>query len=217
MLFSYAVSVLGSGILAFGLYHVHSFSNITEGGILGLTLLLQHWLNISPALSGFVLNVLCYAIGWKLLGGGFLKISLFAAASFSAIYAICEQFPPLWPQLAQMPLLAAVVGALFVGVGVGLCVWVGSAPSGDDSLSMAMSKLTGIPIQWAYLAGDLLVLGLSLTYIPAGRLLYSLLTVLISGQVIGLVQKLPRKKSGTAQEGLAAAEKTPSNDKAESL
>lgn len=193
MLYSYAVSVLGSGILAFGLYHVHSFSQITEGGILGMTLLLQYWLHISPAVSGFLMNALCYFIGWKLLGGSFLKISLFSAASFSAIYALCEQFPPLWPQLAQMPLLAAVLGAVFVGVGVGICVRVGSAPSGDDSLAMAISKLSGMSIQWAYLIFDLLVLGLSLTYIPAGRLLYSLLTVVISGQLVGWIQKFPGK------------------------
>ena len=38
---------------------------------------------------------------------------------------------------------------------------------------------------------DLVVLGLSLTYIPLRRIGYSLLTVLISGQLIGLVQRLP--------------------------
>ena len=46
-------------------------------------------------------------------------------------------------------------------------------------------------IQWAYLSTDLVVLGLSLTYIPLRRIGYSLLTVLISGQLIGLVQRLP--------------------------
>ena len=45
------LSLLGSGVLAFGLYNVHSLSGVTEGGALGLTLLLQHWLGISPAWS----------------------------------------------------------------------------------------------------------------------------------------------------------------------
>lgn len=47
---------------------------------------------------------------------------------FSLIYAIVEQFPPLWPQLAQMPLVASLLGAVFVGVGAGLCVRAGGAP-----------------------------------------------------------------------------------------
>ncbi len=38
--------LIGSAILAFGLYHVHSQSNVTEGGALGATLLIQHWFHI---------------------------------------------------------------------------------------------------------------------------------------------------------------------------
>ena len=60
--------LLGSAILAFGLYNIHSMSNVTEGGILGLTLLLEYWFGISPSVSGFVLTILCYFLGWKLLG-----------------------------------------------------------------------------------------------------------------------------------------------------
>jgi hypothetical protein len=36
------MSILGGGVLAFGLYHVQSISGVTEGGALGLTLLLNH-------------------------------------------------------------------------------------------------------------------------------------------------------------------------------
>ena len=32
------LALAGSAILAFGLYNVHSFSNVTEGGVLGMTL-----------------------------------------------------------------------------------------------------------------------------------------------------------------------------------
>lgn len=190
---AWAASILGSAILAFGLYHVHSVSAVTEGGVLGMTLLLQHWLGISPAITGFVMNALCYLLGWKMLGKRFLFCSAVSTVSFSAVYALCQQFPPLWPGLAQQPLLAAVLGALFVGVGAGLCVRVGGAPSGDDAMAMALSKATRLGIQWIYLASDLVVLGLSVSYIPLSRIGYSLLTVLLSGQLIGLMQKIPAK------------------------
>ena len=180
-----------SVFLAFGLYHVHSISGITEGGVLGATLLLDHWLSLSPAVSGFVMNLLCYAWGWRLLGKSFIAYSLIATVGFSAAYKVFELFPPLWPQLAELPLLAAVAGALFVGVGAGLSVRAGGASGGDDALAMCLAHVTGIGIQWAYLSTDLVVLGLSLTYIPLRRIGYSLLTVLISGQLIGLVQRLP--------------------------
>ena len=159
----------GSAILAFGLYQVHSISGVTEGGVLGLTL----------------------------LGRGFVWRSIVAGGAFSLFYAVFEQFPILFPELAEHPLIAAVAGAMFVGVGVGLCVRAGGAPGGDDALSMSLEHVTHLPIQWIYLISDLIVLGLSLTYIPLRRILYSLLTVILSGQLIGIVQRAGKREKGS--------------------
>lgn len=183
------ITLLSAAFLAFGMYNVHSISGITEGGVLGVVLLIQHWLHISPALSSLVLNGLCYLLGWRTFGKSFLIYSAVSALGYSLSYSICELFPPIYPQIAQMPLAAAIAGSIFVGVGCGICVRIGAAPSGDDALSMSVSKLTGVPIQWVYLISDLIVLGLSLTYIPLKKIVYSLLTVLLSGQIIGLFQK----------------------------
>ena len=188
-------ALLGSAILAFGLYNVHSFSGVTEGGVLGLTLLLHHWFGISPSVSGFILNAACYIIGFKVLGKQFIAYSVVAGGGFSLFYAIFEQFDPIWPEIANYPLAAAIIGALFVGVGVGLCVRIGSAPTGDDALAMSASAKFKIGIQWVYLTTDFIVLALSVTYIPIGKLAYSLLTVVLSGQIIGLIEKFKFKKS----------------------
>lgn len=187
-------NIVGSAILAFGLYNIHALSGVTEGGILGMTLLLHHWLHLSPAVSGFVMNAICYIIGWRLLGRPFVAYSIIAGGSFSLFYAIVELFPPVMPQLAQMPFLAAIMGAIFVGVGVGLCVRSGGAPSGDDALAMSICKAMKWDIRWAYLLSDLIVLALSLTYLDIKRIGFSLLTVILSGQIIGVIQKIGQKK-----------------------
>lgn len=182
-------AILSSAFQAFGMYHIHAAADITEGGVLGLTLLLEHWFGISPALSGAVLNATCYLLGWRLLGKEFIGYSLLAAAGFSIGYGICEQFPPLWPVIGEMPLTAAVAGAMFIGIGAGLCVRAGGATCGDDALAMSLSHLLKIPIQHIYLVSDLTVLGLSLSYIPLQKIAWSLLTVILSGQIIGFMQK----------------------------
>lgn len=187
--------ILGSAILAFGLYNIHSISGVTEGGVLGLTLLLEHWFGISPSISGLVLNGACYVLGLTLLGKEFILYSIIAGGGFSLFYAIFERFPPLWPQIAQMPLAASVAGAAFVGVGVGLCIRANAAPTGDDSLALSLSHHFKIGIQWVYLLGDLIVLALSLTYIPFSKIIYSLLTVVLSGQLIGLIQKAGKPRA----------------------
>ena len=185
------MALLGSAILAFGLYNVHAFSGVTEGGVLGLTLLLYHWFGLSPSISGLVLNAACYIGGWRTLGRSFIFYSVIAGGGFSAFYAVFERFDPLWPQLAQMPLVAAIVGTLFVGIGVGLSVRAGGAPGGDDALAMTLHEVLHQPIERIYLTSDLIVLALSATYLPLNRLACSLLTVILSGQLIGLIQRIP--------------------------
>jgi len=189
-LISCAIVLFASGFLAFGLYNVHSFSGVTEGGVLGATLLLENLFSVSPSISGLIINALCYFMGWKLLGRRFLFYSAVSSIGFSLFYGVCEQFNPLFPQLADMPLAAAVAGAIFVGVGAGLCVRMGGASGGDDALAMSISHLTKIKIQWVYLLTDFTVLVLSISYIPLTKLVYSVITVLLSGQIIGLIQRI---------------------------
>ena len=164
------IAFLSSAFQAFGMNNVHALSGVTEGGVLGLTLLIDHWFAISPA------------------------VSVIAAAGFSVGYAICELFPPLLPGIAGHPLLAAVVGALFIGIGAGICVRIGGATCGDDALAMSLSHILKTPVERIYLVSDLTVLGLSLSYIPLQRIIYSLITVILSGQIIGWIQKIHAKK-----------------------
>ncbi|MEG0912023.1 MAG: YitT family protein [Oscillospiraceae bacterium] len=183
----FCILMLGASILSFGLYNVHAQSNITEGGVLGMTLFLKHWFNISPSYSGFVMDMLCYLLGFKYLGKSFAKYSLVASLTFAASYRVWELFPPLIPDMSEIPVLAAVVGALFVGIGVGLVVRIGGASGGDDALGLTISKKFGIPISRAYFFTDFVVLVLSISYIPISNILCSLITVTLSSFIIGKI------------------------------
>ena len=186
------IAFLCSALQAFGIYHIHALSGVTEGGVLGAVLLIQHWLGISPALSGFLLNGACYLLGWRTLGKTFIGYSLVAALGFSLSYRICELFPPLWPEIVNYPLAASLLGALFIGIGAGVCVRIGGATCGDDALAMSLSYILKQPIERIYLVSDLTVLLLSLSYIPFRRIGFSLITVILSGQIIGLIQKFQK-------------------------
>ena len=131
-----------------------------------------------------------------MLGKVFIVRSAIATLGFSAIYWIIQQFPPLWPNLADYPLAAAIAGAVFVGIGCGLCVRSGGAACGDDGLAMSISDHFHIKIEYVYFLFDFSVLVLSLSYIPLKRILYSLLTVMISSKIVGIVQRFqfPKKE-----------------------
>lgn len=190
----YLVYILtGAFILAFGMYNIHSRTIITEGGIWGIELLLNHWFGLSPAVTAPFLDGTCYLLGVIFLGKDFIVKSMVGTLGYSAFYAILEQFPPLLPDLDCFPLAAAVTGAVFVGIGAGIVVRQGGACAGDDALALAISKKLKCKISTAYLATDMTVLLLSLSYIPFMQIFYSVITVLLSGWIIEKVQNWKKK------------------------
>lgn len=187
--FHYGTLFLGVAVLSFGLFNVHSQSQITEGGVLGMTLLLHHWFGITPGISGLVMDVTCYLIGFRLLGKAFLKNAIFSSIGFSLCYNLYEAHGYVLPNLGGTPLFAAVVGGIFVGVGVGLVVREGGASGGDDALALIIAKTARCRISKAYFLTDFVVLLLSLSYIPFKNILCSLVTVSISSFLIDKLQK----------------------------
>ena len=102
--------VLGAMICTFGIHNIHQQTGITEGGVIGMMLLVEHWLGISPAFITPVLDLTCYLLAFKYLGGRFIKISVVSTLSVSLFYKLWEQFPPMLPDLSAHPLAAALLG-----------------------------------------------------------------------------------------------------------
>lgn len=180
--------VIGAAICSFGIHNIHQRCNITEGGIIGLMLLLEHWLGFSPAYITPVLDIACYLLAYKFLGGKFIRISVVSTLCVSAFYKLWEQFPPMLPDMASRPLLAAIAGGIFVGIGFGLIIRQGGSGGGDDALALTISKVFKWRLSRSYLFTDVTVLLLSLSYIPLLRIVYSLITVTISSFLIDWVK-----------------------------
>lgn len=180
--------LIGAMITSFGIHNIHQRTHITEGGVLGLMLLIEHWLKISPAYITPILDVACYLLAFKFLGGQFIRISVVSTLCVSGFFKLWEQFPPMLPDLSPYPLLAAVLGAVFVGVGVGLIIRQGGSAGGDDALALTISHVLHWRLARAYLFTDVVVLLLSLTYIPVMRIVFSLITVTLSSYILDWVQ-----------------------------
>lgn len=186
--------LLGAAIGSFGIHNIHRQSGVTEGGVLGMMLLLNHWLRISPAILTPVMDVVCYAVAFHTLGGKFLCWSAVSTGFVAIFFKLWESLPYALPSLQAQPLAAALLGALFVGVGVGLIVRAGGSAGGDDALALSIAKWTGWHLSRAYLITDLTVLALSLSYIPLRRIVFSLITVTLSSVIIEFLQRVGQKK-----------------------
>ena len=101
--------LLGSGILAFGLYNVHSISNITEGGALGLTLNLLKpnfsWTNETAVIKQSMTVLLTLVSGWGIV----ILLAL-------AYYLLSAHIAPILFMLLSLILLAALT--------CGMLVWI---------------------------------------------------------------------------------------------
>lgn len=181
--------VLGNAILSFGIYNIHRVCAITEGGVLGGILLLNYWFNIPTSVASALLDICCYILAYHYLGKQFLKISLVSSVLIALFFRLWELFPPFLPNLSFHPLLATVIGGMFVGIGTGIVVMSGGSCGGDDALALAIEKISNIPLAYCYLFTDITVLLLSLSYIPVKNILISLITVSISSWTIGLFSK----------------------------
>ena len=177
--------LLGSLILSFGIYNLNYQNNITEGGVLGLLLLLKNLFNIEPSVANLIIDIVLFIIAYKFFGKQFLIHSIIATFSFSIFYEVFEYIGPL---------IVTILSGLFVGVGVGIIVRNGAAAGGDDALAIIISKITSLNIGNVYMIGDVAVLMLSLTYLSAYDIFWSLIAVNISGRTIDFIYNFNKSK-----------------------
>ncbi len=194
-----ALILLGAAICSFGIHNIHQQVGVTEGGIIGLMLLAEHWLGFSPSVLTTILDISCYLLALKYLGGRFIKISVLSTLCVSLFYEFWELFPHMLPNLSSRPLLAAVLGGLFVGTGVGIIVRQGGSAGGDDALALTISHLSHWRLSFSYLFTDLTVLALSLTYIPFSRIIYSVVTVTVSSWLIDSIKDFGKAKEAVTE------------------
>ena len=179
--------LLGSLILSFGIYNLNYQNNITEGGVLGLLLLLKNLFNIELSVANLIIDTAL------LIGKQFLIYSIIATFSFSTFYEVFESIGPLIPVL-NSKFIVTILSGLFVGVGVGIIVRNGAAAGGDDALAMVISKITSLNIGNVYMIGDVAVLMLSLTYLSVYDIFWSLIAVNISGRTIDFIYNFNKSK-----------------------
>lgn len=181
--------IIGATILSFGSYNFNYQNNVTEGGVLGLLLLMQQIFNISPSITSVIIDFSLFAIGTKFFGKRFLLYSVLSTITFSNTYKIWESLGFLIPSFTNNMLISSILAGIGVGVGVGLVVRGGGASGGDDVIALLGNKLLKIKVNHVYLATDAIVLFMSLVYLDLKQVFFSIIAVTISGKIISVIYK----------------------------
>ena len=174
-----ATIVLGTLIMAFGYYYLNEQFGLAEGGFVGLALLGRYLFDIDPAISMIVLDIPFFliALWWK--GWRFVGQAVLAAASLSLSYAMWDRLDLLTFDIQVWPatLFAAIASGIVTGYGLGLVLKSGGATGGDDLFALGLSKWTGVSVGTILIIFDVIVLAISLIYLPLSNALYTLLAV----------------------------------------
>lgn len=182
---------LGTAIYAFGLHYFVISNELMEGGITGISLLLHYVLGIPPSLSTLVLNIPLFYLGWKIFGKESMYYTIFGVISLSFFLWVVEwlirQNWILPFRTTQDYFLATLYAGVTLGAGLGLVFRYGGTTGGSDIVARIGHKMRGWSVGQVILYIDVIVIGVSLFYIPKEKVLYSLVAVYISSRMIDYI------------------------------
>jgi len=194
LLLRLAVILSGTLLLAFTYYHINYQNHLTEGGFVGLSLLGKYVLGISPSLSILILDIPVLLIAWFFKGKTFVCKTFISVGAFTIFYGLMERYSGWIIDLQNNLPVAALLSGVLTGLGAGMVLRGGGASGGDDILSLLISEWKGIKVGTVFILMDVVVLALSLFYMPLKETLYTGMAVVVAGYVITFTTSVGRPK-----------------------
>jgi uncharacterized membrane-anchored protein YitT (DUF2179 family) len=116
-------------------------NHLIDGGIIGISLILDYLLSEKLFLFSFgilvvLLNIPFMYFGYKNIGKTFVISSLFGIVSLAVVESSLHHFAPFTSQ----PILASVFGGLLLGTGVGLVIRHGGSLDGTEILGIILTR-----------------------------------------------------------------------------
>lgn len=171
----------GSIVYAAGINGVIVSQGFLSGGVMGISLIghyLFPWINIG--LAYLVLNIPLMLLGWFRVSRRFMLYTVFGMVMFStATGLIFPNFPHI-----QNPILAAVLGGIICGAGVGITLRSQGSGGGTEILLVYLRKRFGLRMGAMSFLSNALVLAVSAYFFGLERALYSLVFMYVSGKVM---------------------------------
>lgn len=177
--------LLGTFIFSVTINSIIIPNSLGEGGVTGLTLLLYYVLDISPAISNFVINSILLIIGWRLLEKKTIIYTIVSVVSLS-IFLDYITFPAF---ISNNTLIAPVVAGVLVGVSIGIVILGHGTTAGADIIAMIINKKIGLPISTALLLIDMLII-LPLSFvIGLEKGIMTVISVFLTSKLIDFVME----------------------------
>ncbi|MFF2014354.1 YitT family protein [Paenibacillus sp. NPDC058177] len=185
--------MLGSAIYAFGLLYFIIPNQLMEGGVTGITILLNYAFHIPIFLTTLLINLPLFLMGWKVLGGRQIVYTGVGIGSLTIFLWLFEKMIDLgWinPFSTEHDfILASLYAGVTLGLGLGIVFRFGGTTGGVDIVARIIGRKFGWSMGQVILTSDVVIIGASLLYISREKILYTLVAVFISSRVIDFIQE----------------------------
>jgi len=173
------------GILSAGM-GLHGFlrsSNFIDGGVTGVSMLLEKTTGVPLSILLPLVNLPFIALAWKHLGRAFAIRSVLAIGGLAIALATLH-YPDVTPDL----LLTAVFGGFFIGAGIGLAVRGGAVLDGTEIAALIISKRNQIlKVGDVILIFNIVLFLTALEVLGVEAALYSILTYVAAARTLDFV------------------------------
>lgn len=176
-----AYDIVGSLLIAVGIYNFALYANLPLAGISGICLIIYKLTGLPIGLGTVMLNIPIAAICWKLLGHHFFfrSIKSMLISSF-----FIDVVAPLFPVYQGDRLLAAICCGVLSGVGYALIYLCNSSTGGSDFVIMSVKALK------PHLSVGNITFAIDGTIILVGGLLFSDVDGIIYGLMMAYLTSL---------------------------
>ena len=134
-------------------------NEITTGGIMGVASIVYWGTGIPVQNTFFVLNGVLLLVALKVLGWHFCAKTIYGVVVFTVCSAILQGIiPPDLHLLADQKFMACMVGAVFLGISIGLGLSAGGSTGGSDVVAAMIHKYRDVSLGHIILFCDLTII-----------------------------------------------------------
>lgn len=186
--------VLANLVLGFAVACFIKPHGIIMGGGTGLSLSMEHYFGLDFSLCVGIINVFTFLLGFLILGRKFALTTILS----TILYPLSIKF---WLSVDSLQgltddvLLSTILGALLMGVGMGLILRMGASTGGMDIPPLILNAKFHIPVAASLYTFDTCILLTQLGFSSKEQVLYGILFTVMNSIIINKVITLGSQRS----------------------
>lgn len=178
----YFLIVIGVFSAGFGLKGFLLPNNFIDGGVTGISLLIQNVTQIDLGILLLLVNLPFLVLGSKTFS---LKFALKSAVAITFLALVVHYVN--YPTITEDKLLIAVFGGFFLGLGIGMAMRGGSVIDGTEVLAVFLSRKFSMTIGDILLVINIVIFSFGAYILSVEIALYAILTYLSAAKTVDYV------------------------------